>query len=104
MRFVDLEGREHDADQIRMSAFICNDPAIIGYSVRHSRRCLSIHAHVAGEDTSIFYQLKPRINEVWQYMPVDKGEVVVEIWKYYYPLHRSTALLVRLRPHVRVYC
>lgn len=39
----------------------------------------SMHALTQGGDTS-FYLPDTSAWDVWQYMPVDSGEVVVEIW------------------------
>ncbi|KAL2258767.1 hypothetical protein VTK26DRAFT_7790 [Humicola hyalothermophila] len=66
---------------IRMAMFNCNDPAIIGYSVYRIHNFQSIHAHTRGEDTA-FYQSNTSVFGVWQYMPVDSGEALVEIWKH----------------------
>ncbi|KAL2174926.1 uncharacterized protein P884DRAFT_207934 [Thermothelomyces heterothallicus CBS 202.75] len=95
IRLVGLERRDENPDLIRMSAFKCNDPAIIGYSVCHFHRFLSIHAHIAGEDTKFVYQSKPSIYAVWQYMPVDRDEAVVEIWKHYDHVSRKTSLMFK---------
>ncbi|KAK4243265.1 hypothetical protein C7999DRAFT_18369, partial [Corynascus novoguineensis] len=96
MRFVDLERYHENPEVIRMSAFNCNDPAIVGYSVHHSHRFLSVHAHIPGENTT-FYQSNPSFHAVWQYMPVDRDEAVVEIWKHCEnSLLQNTSLVVYL--------
>jgi hypothetical protein len=84
-------------DLIRMSAFDCNDPSIIGYSVCRINNFVSIRAHVAEEDMK-FYLSDQSIHTVWQYMPVDIDEVVLEIWKLHYHIGRDITLMVCLKP------
>ncbi|KAL2159726.1 hypothetical protein VTH06DRAFT_2295 [Thermothelomyces fergusii] len=67
---------------IRMSAFECNDPAITGYSVYHSFGIRAIHAHRRGEGADC-YKIEPVMFGVWQYMPIDEDESLVEIWAHY---------------------
>jgi hypothetical protein len=64
-----------------MSAFMCNDPGVIGYSVCCTRDVVAMHAHYPEEDVGDFYRRSQRFQAVWQYMPVDEGETVVEIWR-----------------------
>ncbi|KAH6853716.1 hypothetical protein B0I37DRAFT_400838 [Chaetomium sp. MPI-CAGE-AT-0009] len=80
----------HDPNSIRMSAFMCNDPGVIGYSVCCARDVVAMHAHYPEEDVGEFYRRSQRFHAVWQYMPVDEGEAVVEIWRRedrYFPIH-----------------
>lgn len=84
---------------VKMATVRYNDPTIIGYAV-HNRihRFQSIHAHTRGEDTQ-FYQYETNLHDVWQYMPVDSGEVVVEIWKHQDDLMGTgTCLMVLICP------
>ncbi|KAK3300334.1 uncharacterized protein B0H64DRAFT_380644 [Chaetomium fimeti] len=67
-------------DPIRMSAIKCNDPSVIGYSVCCTLDFVTIHAHSPKEDAE-FYRRSRNTCAVWQYMPVDKGELLVEVWK-----------------------
>ena len=98
MRLVDLGRCVGNPDLIRMSAFNCNDPAIIGYFVCHFHGFLSIHAHTPGKDTKLLYPSKKSIYAVWQYMPVDRDEAVVEIWKHCDGFSQKTSLMVCPHP------
>lgn len=73
------EGLNH-SDAIQMAAFKCNDPGVIGYSVCCTPNPIAIHPYSPGEDTE-FYRRNQSVGTVWQYMPLDKEEIVVEIWK-----------------------
>jgi hypothetical protein len=81
----------------RLSTVAINDPRVTGYSACRARNLIAIHAHVPAEDTR-FYQLEaePSMFSVWQYMPVDAGEVVTELWKRHDRVSGYTSLMVRL--------
>ncbi|KAH6856152.1 hypothetical protein B0I37DRAFT_366685 [Chaetomium sp. MPI-CAGE-AT-0009] len=95
IRFFDLGPCDQIPDVIRMSAFSCNDPAVTGYSVSHFQRFFSIHAHIPGEDTKSFYQSPLSVDTVCQYMPIDRDESVVEIWKHYDTLFQRASLMFK---------
>lgn len=91
IRWTNLEKLEKP-DLIQISKVDCNDPAITGYSVYRTQNFESFHAHTQMEDTA-FYRSNTSVFGVWQYMPVDNGEAVVEIWKHHDPLI-GTCLMV----------
>ena len=66
----------------RVSTIVANGPNVVGFSVCRSRHLQAIHTHVQGEDMA-FHQLEtePSMFAVWQYMPIDAGEVLTELWK-----------------------
>ncbi|KAI1136068.1 hypothetical protein F5Y05DRAFT_415666 [Hypoxylon sp. FL0543] len=69
----------------RMQSFDCNAPDVTGYSVAITgESVLTIHSHRKDTDLS-FYQDTPllRIPTMWIYMPIDEGEYVKDICRYY---------------------
>ena len=68
------------SDLIHMTAVRVEDPSITGYSVCCTLDLVAIHAHSPNEDTE-FYRENEGVGTVWQHMPMDKGETVVEMWK-----------------------
>lgn len=68
------------SDLIHMAAVKVDDPSITGYSVCCTLEPVAIHAHSPNEDTE-FYRENESVGTVWQHMPLNKGEAVVEIWK-----------------------
>lgn len=74
--------RAEDVLQIRMHPVDVNHPGITGYSVYQDSNLATIHAHYAGQDMSFYYQqLYTSKYGLWHYMPVDKGEIIIEIWR-----------------------
>ncbi|KAL7787728.1 hypothetical protein V8C37DRAFT_389806 [Trichoderma ceciliae] len=73
----------------RMTSFKCNDPAINGYSLLWASGLALFHAHTAGEDTSL-YQSAPRAS--WLYIPMDRDEVITEVWQRKARLPRERAV------------
>ena len=78
---------------------VTSDARVTGYSVCRARNLLAMHAHTPGEETG-FYQAEAVQNmfAVWQYMPVDVGEVITEVWQRKERLSGYTTLLVCRAP------
>jgi hypothetical protein len=72
--------RLSNSDLIQMTAVRVNDPGVTGYSVCCTLDLLAVHAHSPNEDTE-FYRQHESVGTVWQYLPIDKDETLVEIWK-----------------------
>lgn len=66
-----------------MSYFDCNAPGATGYSVAtNGVNIAAIHAHGQGDDDVQFYKdVDPAFQ--WIYMPLDKGEYLVDICRQY---------------------
>ena len=84
---------------LRLSTMVTSDACVTGYSVCRARNLLAMHAHTPGEGTG-FYQAEAVQNmfAVWQYMPVDVGEVITEVWQRKERLSGYTTLLVCRAP------
>ena len=86
---------------VKMVPFRLNNPDIIGYSVcrilEFNGRSIAMHAHTRGEDIPYDQLQIGGIPLVWQYMPVDSGEVVAEIWTHEEP-DAGKGLMVMLCP------
>ncbi|KEY63892.1 hypothetical protein S7711_10173, partial [Stachybotrys chartarum IBT 7711] len=76
---------------LRMGSLVCNDPSTVAYSVLWHRGISMIHAHTAKDDLS-FYKLWPE--GLWVYMPLEKNEVIRELWQRRSPLTRRRGLML----------
>ncbi|KAH7308627.1 hypothetical protein B0I35DRAFT_99114 [Stachybotrys elegans] len=65
----------------RMACLVFNDPSITAYSILRDHGIRAIHAHTAQDDDLSFY--KPWQRGSWIYVPLEKGEVVRELWQRY---------------------
>ncbi|KAJ4191175.1 hypothetical protein NW767_010970 [Fusarium falciforme] len=72
----------------RFTFFECNHPDIVGYSACWYKTVRVIRPHFAGEDM-IFYKetAEEHPTVTWLYMPMDKGELVTELWESRVEIH-----------------
>lgn len=89
----------------RFTFFECNHPDIVGYSACWYKTVRVIRPHFAGEDMSFYKETAEEHPTVtWLYMPMDKGELVTELWESRVEIHdvgrpesrRIQSLVVRL--------
>lgn len=79
---------------LRMRYFDCNDPSTTGYSIATTGYHFAwIHAHRQDDDLRFYKDVS--LVCTWVYMPVDKGERLVEIWCPSPGFAHPTGLLVR---------
>ncbi len=82
-------------DSLRLSTIVANDARVTGYSVCRARNLLAMHAHIPGEDTDFYHtEAVQNMFAVWQYMPVDEGEILTEVWQRKERVSGYTSLLV----------
>lgn len=96
---------EHDHGIPRFNFFECNHMGIIGYSACWYKTVRAIHPHFASEDMTFYKETAAEHPTVtWLYMPMDKGELVTELWESRVEVHdvgrpetrRIQSLVVRL--------
>ncbi|KAM0424248.1 hypothetical protein ACHAPT_010620 [Fusarium lateritium] len=76
-----FHNRRYSSRIPRFNFFECNHPDIIGYSACWYRTVSVVHAHVPGEDLRFYANTAADFpSGVWLYLPMDKGELVTELW------------------------
>ncbi|RMJ07717.1 hypothetical protein CDV36_012681 [Fusarium kuroshium] len=72
----------------RFTFFEINHPDVIGYSACWYKTVRVIHPHFAGEDITFYKETAAEHPTVtWLYMPMDKGELVTELWESKVEIH-----------------
>ncbi|KAF5022664.1 hypothetical protein F66182_5282 [Fusarium sp. NRRL 66182] len=79
--FLDLDDRARGRSLFKV--FNCDSPGIFGYSAcMLDGDLVDLHCHVLGEDFSFYHAGDgERRHAVWVFLPVEKGERIIEVWR-----------------------
>lgn len=71
--------------------FAYNIPDATGFSIRWKGRIKHMHTHLPEDDFAVYQGYD---EEIWLHFPLDKGEIISEIWKQYDTRRNSATLIV----------